>query len=660
MNTVQHQTASIPLALLSLSALNVRRTRSSQSADDELRASILSHGLIENLAVIPGENGSFEVIAGGRRLSALQELRAQGMIPEDINVNCSVIETGNATPEEISLTENLTRDAMHPADQVEIFSHLVSQGATVEDIANRFGVSARTVSRRVALGDVAPEIIQAFREEKIDFDHLKAYSITTDHARQLKVFEQCNTVEMYPSAYRVRNLLTDTSIASNSPIALFVGTEAYEDEGGRLDRDLFAHQDDTVEYFLDYDILNLLAIKKLSAHAEKLESKWKWAESSVEFSFSERQQFRTLQPEIEGKPTAKEKTTLGKILPRIDELESMDERDDKQCRELATLYDKRDRIADRVERRARHSAKQRKTSGCVVTIARDGRPLVYEGLVRPEEVKQTDSGAGDDAGSADTSSSTNPGPSSGESTSGGDPSPDKSNGMTPGVSKALATDLSIVRSNIVKVALARDPEACRNLLAFQVCFLQFREQGFIDRPFDLAVRPSASRPGQFRDDQNWRDPSETEMSEIYESLPLDWASSEIENVEECYDAFMALEQSQRDALLAWVVSQSLHPSSRDERDCRQGSIPLEKTVESLCIDFSDYRPTPEVFWQRANASYALEQIERYLGADEARKARKLNKKDLVKYVLNHFGPDNVNPATADWSVPGFAGAPAED
>ncbi len=663
MNTVQHKTASIPLASLSLSALNVRKTRSSQSADDELRASILSHGLIENLAVIPGENGSFEVIAGGRRLSALQDLRAQEMIPEDITVNCSVIETGQASPEEISLTENLTRDSMHPADQVEIFSHLVSRGATIEDIANRFGISARTVSRRVALGDVAPEIIQAFRDDKIDLEYLKAYSITTDHARQLKVFEQCETSEMYTSAYRVRSLLTETSTASNSPIAMFVGVEAYEEAGGRVDRDLFSHQDDTVEYFLDYDILNLLAIQKLSTHAKKLASKWRWAESSVEFSFSERQQFRTLQPEIDGKPTAKEKSTLDKILPRIQKLESMDERNNKQSWELTSLYDKRDTIARHVERRAKHSAKQRKLSGCVVTITRDGRPLIYEGLVRSEDDKQDNSGINTGAGGgsdyADAASSVTSGTSHNESTSGNSAS-DKSNGIPPGVSKAHATDLRIVRSNIVKVALARDPEACRNLMAFQVCCPHFREQGFIDRPFDLAVRPSATRPSQFRDDQNWQDPSENELSEIFGSLPLEWASSETENVEECYNAFMALNQSERDTLLAWVVSQSLCPSSRDEKDCRQESTPLEKTIESLDIDFRDYRPTQEVFWQRATAAYAIEQVEQYLGADEARKARKLNKKDLVKYVLNHFGPDNVNPATADWTVPGFAAAPTSD
>jgi ParB family chromosome partitioning protein len=43
----------------------------------ELAASIKAHGLLQNLQVRPGSRGKYEVVAGGRRLAALQRLAKQ-------------------------------------------------------------------------------------------------------------------------------------------------------------------------------------------------------------------------------------------------------------------------------------------------------------------------------------------------------------------------------------------------------------------------------------------------------------------------------------------------------------------------------------------------------------------------------------------------------
>ena len=62
---------SIELSKLVKSPLNVRKTASA-SADEELKASILAHGLMQNLVVTEGKKGKFLVIAGARRLEALR------------------------------------------------------------------------------------------------------------------------------------------------------------------------------------------------------------------------------------------------------------------------------------------------------------------------------------------------------------------------------------------------------------------------------------------------------------------------------------------------------------------------------------------------------------------------------------------------------------
>ncbi len=70
----------ISLKNLTLSSLNVRKVKTSAEEDAQLRALIESQGVLQNLIVIPSPDaeGRYEVIAGGRRLSALNHLLAEG------------------------------------------------------------------------------------------------------------------------------------------------------------------------------------------------------------------------------------------------------------------------------------------------------------------------------------------------------------------------------------------------------------------------------------------------------------------------------------------------------------------------------------------------------------------------------------------------------
>ncbi len=185
----------IPLSCLALAPENVRKTPPDQSAEEQLRASIKAHGLLENLVARAGEPGEdpgsgpeqapaerFAVVAGGRRLAALKALAAEGVLPADHPVPCKIAANGAAG--ELSLAENVVRVAMHPADQVVAFSELAQAGVTVAAIAARFGVSERIVEQRLRLGNAAPELLDAYRADGIDLETLKAFAVTTDHACQ--------------------------------------------------------------------------------------------------------------------------------------------------------------------------------------------------------------------------------------------------------------------------------------------------------------------------------------------------------------------------------------------------------------------------------------------------------------------------------------------
>ena len=60
----------IPLNLLRISPLNARKTPPRAAEQAELAASIVAHGLLENLIVRPTDTEHYDVLAGGATLRA--------------------------------------------------------------------------------------------------------------------------------------------------------------------------------------------------------------------------------------------------------------------------------------------------------------------------------------------------------------------------------------------------------------------------------------------------------------------------------------------------------------------------------------------------------------------------------------------------------------
>ena len=123
----------VPLSRLVLrpTGRNVRKTP--RMSIPELAASIQRVGLLQNLIVIAAADGEhYEVVAGGRRLAALKLLAKKHRIPKEWEVPCLLVADGTART--ASLTENVQREAMHPADQFEAFAALVAEGRPIEDI----------------------------------------------------------------------------------------------------------------------------------------------------------------------------------------------------------------------------------------------------------------------------------------------------------------------------------------------------------------------------------------------------------------------------------------------------------------------------------------------------------------------------------------------
>ena len=208
----------VPLSQLRPSRRNVRKT-AGQSIN-ALAASIARVGLLQNLTVILASDGEhYEVVAGGRRLAALKLLAKKRHIPKDWEMPCLLVQDASART--VSLTENVQREAMHPADQFEAFAALVAEGRPVEDIAADFAVTPLVVQRRLKLANVSPRLMADYRADAVSLDQLMALAITDDHAAQEAAFYDAPTWQRNPS--QLRDRLTEREIdAYRHPLVRFV------------------------------------------------------------------------------------------------------------------------------------------------------------------------------------------------------------------------------------------------------------------------------------------------------------------------------------------------------------------------------------------------------------------------------------------------------
>lgn len=263
----------IPLAALSLSPRNTRRTGGKNVAD--LAASIAAHGLLQNLTVerlpggewradspdaIPTLQDRFGVIAGGRRLAALQLLDSEGRLPAELaaGIPCR-IEADETRIIEISTAENTVRQSMHPHDEFVAFRDLAAQGLGIDTIAARFGVTPLVVERRLKLANVSPVLLRLFREDGLTLEQMMAFAITDDHAAQERVWNAAQ-FDHQREPRSIRAALTQGEISSTDRRVVFVGLDTYEAAGGAVHRDLFRSE----HYVSDAALLEQLVDQKLA------------------------------------------------------------------------------------------------------------------------------------------------------------------------------------------------------------------------------------------------------------------------------------------------------------------------------------------------------------------------------------------------------------
>lgn len=576
----------IPLNKLVPSPANVRKTGASIGIE-ELAASIKAHGLLQNLQVRASAKGKYEVVAGGRRLVALQRLAKQKAIGKTEDIACHVIETEDAS--EISLAENVMRERMNPADEYEAFKALADQGKGPEEIAVRFGCSPMTVKKRLKLGSVSPRLMELFREGKMNLDQLMAFAVSDDHPAQEQVWESLPQWNHRPGT--IRSHLMVSNVEADDRRVLFVTLKAYKKAGGHVLRDLF--QPEHEGYLTDPAILDRLVIDKLEHEAGTIRAEgWKWTVITPTIDREKLKGLSRVYPEAEPL-TEEQQAAIDALTERYDVLieEYGDDQPDEIASEIEDISNKIDALSDG---EIRWLPEDVAIAGAVVGIGYDGKLAVERGLVKPEdEPEETEA----------------------------QPTSRKAKGIA-GLSDRLAEELTAHRTAALREVLAGNADialvAVVHALALPVFFP--REAGTC---LELSSRSTALDSSAEGIDGS---PAAIKLAQRHQF----WRRQLPSETDALWDWLLAQESRTRLDLLAYCAGQSVNSVRKRHERADTGRLAYaDRLATALGLDMAQWwQPTAQSYFRHVPKAGILKTVREAVTPEAAENLAKLKKDAL--------------------------------
>jgi ParB family chromosome partitioning protein len=634
----------IPFNKLVLSQSNVRRVKAGVSIE-ELAADITRRCcLLQSLNVRPilnpdgAETGMFEVPAGGRRFKALELLVKQKRLPKTAPVPCVVRDpTTEILAEDDSLAENVQRAPLHPLDQFRAFQALRDKGQSEEDIAAAFFVGVNVVKQRLRLAAVSAKVLDVYADDGMSLEQLMAFTVTTDHARQEKVWDALQR-SFNKEPYQIRRMLTERTVRASDKRVLFLGLAAYEQAGGVVMRDLFEQDDGG--WLENPALLDSLVAEKLRAEAEKIAAEgWKWIEVNVDFPFGHTHGLR----ELQGTPadlSTEEQATIQALKAEYAKLEAEYEKADELTDEVDTrLGEIETALAAFEDRPMSYDPGEIPRAGVFVSIDSDGSLSVDRGYVRPEDEPPASAEVESEPDrDGNTVTSGNSAPSAVQRaviTIGNQAETEEDEDATvKPLPDRLLSELTAYRTLALRDALANNPRVAMTALLHKLCLDAFqhaapgscieasvRQVSFPIQPADLKDCPSAKAFAERHD--AWKADLPNEEAALW-----DWLA--------------VLDEASRGALLAHCVS--LGVNALYEKGDRYGGasisphgvqrrlVQADRIACAVGLDMvaAGWRPTVENYLGRVPKHRILAAVREAKGEQAAQLIDHLKKAEMAK------------------------------
>ena len=603
----------VPLNRLKASPKNARKTPHSPATIEAFAASIKAKGVLQPPVVEierDGEGaptGNYLVTIGEGRRQGLRLLAKRKAIKRTHPVRVIVDAENDA--HEISLDENMTREAMHPADQFEAFQRLAAEkGYGPEEIGARFGVSAHVVRQRLRLGSAAPELMTAYREGTLALDQLTAFCVSEDRERQRQVLEQ---IGPHTPAYAIRRAMTEAKVRVDDRRVRFVGVEAYEAEGGGVLRDLFT--EDGGGWLEDVVLLDRLVGDKLTGLADEARERegWKWAEACLDY------------PDV---------SAFGRVYPVAVE------RSDADVAEIAALSEEYDRLVSEtdaaemfppeVDARLEeidkalqafgpdfaYADEARARAGVVVTLGHDGLARFERGLVRAEDVPADPPSPWQEEEAADESADNSPGS---EAEAAEDEAPSA-------LSDRLLIDLTAHKTMGLRDAVQADVNAALATVVHALALQVFYPGYGVWTPLQLRLTTTGlERLAPGVEDG----PAGRRVSDRCEA----WGARLPERPEDLWGVVAALPPSEQLDLMACCAGVGLY-AVRDPHDRRPGALAQAETLATAVgLDMAGtWTATAASYFSRVAKARVLEAVTEAVNPEEAGRIAGFRKGDMAE------------------------------
>ncbi len=602
----------VPLNRLKASPKNARKTPHSPATIEAFAASIKAKGVLQPPVVEverDGEGaptGNYLVTIGEGRRQGLRLLAKRKAIKRTHPVR--VIVDADNDAHEISLDENITREAMHPADQFEAFQRLaVEKGYGPDEIGARFGVSAQVVRQRLRLGSAAPELMAAYREGAMALDQLMAFCVSEDQDRQRQVFEQ---IGPHTPAYAIRRAMTEAKVRVDDRRVRFVGVAAYAEAGGEVLRDLFT--EDGGGWLEDVILLDRLVGDKLAGLADEARERegWKWAEVSLDY------------PDV---------SAFGRVYPVAVE------RSEADAAEIVILSEEYDGIVSEAgagglspEADARleeidkalqafgpdfaYADEARARAGVVVTLGHDGLARFERGLVRVEDVPADPPSPWQEDAAADDGTDDRPGAE-------GDASEDEA---PSALSDRLLIDLTAHKTMGLRDAVQADVNAALATVVHALALQVFYPGYGVWTPLQLRLTMTGlERLAPGVDDG----PAGRRVSDRCEA----WGARLPERPEDLWGVVAALPPSEQLDLMACCAGVGLY-AVRDPHDRRPGALAQAETLATAVgLDMAGtWTATAASYFTRVSKARVLEAVTEAVNPEEAARIAGFKKADMAE------------------------------
>ena len=146
-----------------------------------LSRSIAARGVLQPIVVRPLPGGTYELVAGERRLRAAR-LAGLGTIPAVVR------ETDEGDRLELALIENMAREDLNPVEEARALATLVDDlGLSKEEIGRRVGRSRPAISNMIRMLELPDEALAMIERGDLSAGHGRALLLCRDHAERLRL-----------------------------------------------------------------------------------------------------------------------------------------------------------------------------------------------------------------------------------------------------------------------------------------------------------------------------------------------------------------------------------------------------------------------------------------------------------------------------------------